>query len=165
MQMPQRMIQILGVAMCIVAGCSKGPSAGQVSSTSRSPDGKHLAELVEWQSGNFAVADRHFAIRIKSLTTNNPQAETIFSSPDEGELAERLLWSDDSRYLLLVGRAGGLGVGPEAVTDTGDVLYLLYDLQMRELKCNSTQLNTPLKPFGFRELAGINFRERFSPRK
>jgi len=82
-----------------------------------------------------------------------------------GAPTERLLWSDDSRYLLVVGKVGGLAVGPEAVTDTGDVLYLLYDLDKRELKCNETQLAIPRKSFDFRDLVGINFGEQFRPEK
>jgi hypothetical protein len=130
-----------------------------------SPDEKYLAELVESISGGIANGDRHIEVRVSSLSTSNPQAETIFKSPDVGALTERLLWSKDSRYLLVVGKNGDLAVGPAAVTDTGDVLYLVYDLQKRELRCNETQLQTPMKSFDFTDLSIIDFGEQFRPEK
>jgi hypothetical protein len=151
------MRQILFAALCFVLGCS--PAAPRTFVSKHSPDGKYLAELVEIISGGMGNGDRHFEVRVCCLSTNNSQAETIFMSPDEGAPTERLLWSDDSRYLLVVGN--DVCVGPEAVSDKGERIYLLYDLKEREVRCNSNQLNIPMKSFDFRDLAGINFGEVF----
>ena len=155
------MRQLFFAALFFVLGCS--PPAPRTVVSKHSPDEKYLDELVESISGSMGNGDRHIELRVSNPNTSKTQAETIFKSPDVGARTERLLWSKDSRYLLVVGKAGGLGVGPEAVTDTGDVLYLLYDLEKRELKCNETQLDIPRKSFDFRDLVGINFGEQFRP--
>ena len=159
------MRQIVFAAFCFVLGCSKGPSPPQISSSNRSPDGKYLAEVVERVSGSFPVADRHFEVRITSLNTNHPQEETIYRSADEGHPTERLLWSKDSRYLLIVGQTGELAVDAEDVTTKNEVIYLLYDSLKREVRCNESQLKEPMQPFGFKDLAAIDFGEEFRPEK
>jgi hypothetical protein len=153
------MRQFLFAALCFVLGCS--PPAPATFASKQSPDGKYLAELVNIFSGGLGNGDRHFQVRVSSLTTNSPHAETIFTSPDEGADTERLLWSDDSHYLLVVGK--DVGVGAESVSKTGERIYLLYDLRTREVRCNSPQLNSPMKSFDFGDLASINFGEKFKP--
>jgi hypothetical protein len=151
-----------GMAAVLWIVTEHGPgkaSSPRVISSTRAPDGKHLAELLEWVSGPFPVGDWHFEIRISPGSTNNAPSETIYKSPDEGGVAPRLLWSDDSRFLLVVGK--DLGVGPRDGTATGEVLYLLYDSRKREVRCNSTQLSEPIKHFDFDDLTGINFGEQF----
>jgi hypothetical protein len=118
---------------------------------------------LESVSGPFPIGDSHFEIQITSGNTNNAQVQTIYRSPDEGGVTPRLLWSDDSRYLLVVGK--NLGVGPKDGTDTGEWLYLLYDLKKNEVRCNSIQLSVPINRFDFDDLAGINFGEKFRPQK
>jgi hypothetical protein len=157
------MRQFLFAAVCFVLGCS--PPAPRVLVSRHSPDEKYLAELVESFSGGIGNGDRHIEVRVSSLNTSNSKSETIFKSPDVGAQTERLLWSKDSRYLLLLGKPGGLAVGPDAVTDRGEVLYLFYGLQKRELKCNETQLRTPMKSFDVTDLTGIDFGEQFRPEK
>ena len=156
------MRELLFATVCCFLGCS--PPASRTFVAKHSPDGKCLAELVESISGGVGNGDRHIEVRLSS-PNGSTQAETIFKSPDVGAPTERLLWSKDSRYLLVVGKVGGLAVGPGAVTDTGDVLYLFYDLQKRDLRCNETQLNVPMKSFDFRDVTGIDFGERFRPQK
>jgi hypothetical protein len=156
------MHRILFAALCFVVGCSGGASTPRVATSNWSPDKKHLAELVEMPVQSI-VGDYHFEIRITSPSTNGSATETVYKSPDEGGYPPRLLWSDDGRYLLAVGK--GLGVVPDAGTDKGEMIYLLYDSQSHEVRCNSTQLNIPLKSFDFRDLAGINFGEAFRPER
>jgi hypothetical protein len=106
--------------------------------------------------------DRHFEVRITNLITNPPQEETIYRSPDEGGPSERLLWSKDSRNLLIVGAAGSLdGRDVSVLTTKDEILYLLYDAQTRQVRCNEGQLKDPLPPFGFKDLAGMDFGEEF----
>jgi hypothetical protein len=154
---------LLFATFCFFLGCS--PPAPRTFVSKHSPDGKCLAELAESFSGGMGNGDRHVEVRLSSPNAIHSQAETIFKSPDVGGPTERLLWSKDNRYLLVVGKVGGLSVGPGAVSDTGDVLYLLYDLEKRDLRCNETQLNVPMKSFDFRDLAGIDFGEAFRPKK
>jgi len=77
--------------------------------------------------------------------------------------SERLLWSNDSRYLLIVGK--NLVVAPDALTDTGEQICLLYDAQKHEMRCNSTQVNERFTGFGFNDLSRISLGEKFRPRK
>ncbi len=138
-----------------VAGCSSAPS---VSASRASPDGKYLAEIVEVHVPEW---DRRFEVRVTNQGTNNLGAKTIYRSPDEGHITERLLWSRDGRYLLLVGKS--LAAGAECMTDTGEVIYLLYDVKTDEVRCNSVQLDIEMKHFDFKDLAGIDFGEPITP--
>jgi len=152
---------VLLAVLCFVVGC--GPKSPQVSLSKQSPDGKYWAELVEKPVGGIFNGDRHFEVRITPQNTNSAQPKMIYRSPDVGSPSERFLWSDDSRYLLLVGKS--VCVGPESVADSGEYMYLLYDLETRELRCNEEQLDTPMKRFDFNDLSGINFGEKFKPAK
>jgi hypothetical protein len=147
---------LLAGAACIFCGCNGQVS--RVSLSKLSPNKKYLAEIVElW----VPEQDRRFEVRVTRHNGNAAEITSIYQSPDEGRAAERLLWSDDSRYLLLVGKY--LAVGRECVADNGEVIYLLYDLDRRETRCNSCQLTNRMKTFDFNDLTKINFGEDFRP--
>ena len=65
--------------------------------------------------------------------------QAIFRSPDEGrpEGSEQIRWSDDSERFVLLGRH--FIVEPHAELPNGEQLYLSYDLDTGELRCNATQ--------------------------
>ena len=147
----------LGLAfMLFLTGCLQSPSAPHVSSSMLSHDGKCLAEVVElW----VPERDRRFEVRISRKDLDSSQPLAIYQSPDEGRPDERLLWSSDNRHVLLVGKY--LAAGPEFVTDTGETIYLLYNVQTGEIRCNSSQLQPRLNGFDFDDLARIEFPEKF----
>ncbi len=147
----------LGLAvMLLLSGCLQSPSSPHVSSSMLSHDGKYLAEVVEiW----VPERDRRFEVRITRKDVGSAQPEVVYQSPDEGRPEERLLWSSDSRHVLLVGKY--LAAGPEFVADTGETIYLLYNVQTGEVRCNSSQLQPRLKGFDFDDLARIDFPEKF----
>jgi hypothetical protein len=75
------------------------------------------------------------------LESSSGERRTIFESPDEGRPpgTEQFLWSADGRYLLLVGRHFRVVKG--GTLADGRQLYLLYDSQSTELRCNAEQSN------------------------
>lgn len=104
---------------------------------SLSPDGRWRVWLVE--VGRFV--DRNYELRLEDM--QNGEKTTIFSSPDEGEPigTERIVWSPDSSRFLLLGRH--FWAVPEAALPGGEQVYLSYDLQTREVRCNATQSTLP----------------------
>jgi hypothetical protein len=86
--------------------------------------------------------DRNFELRIENLEQPGTM-QTVFRSPDEGRPvgSERLLWSKDGRQLILVGRH--FIVEPNAVLPNGEQLYLLYNLDTGEMRCNAKQAKYP----------------------
>lgn len=112
---------------------------------SLSPDDQWLVTLVERPR----FIDRNFELRLKDESS---YTETrIFTSPDEGLHvgSERILWSPDSTQFVLLGRhfiTDGRGALPN-----GEVLYLLYDLDSGELKCNAHQQSV-YEPFDLSDI-------------
>jgi hypothetical protein len=147
---------LLAAAACIFCGCNRQVSP--VSLSKLSPNRQYLAEIVELR---VPERDRRFEVRVARRNGSASEITTIYRSPDEGRAAERLLWSEDSRYLLLVGKY--LAVGRECVMDNGEVIYLLYDLDKRETRCNSCQLTNHMKTFDFNDLKQFKFGEEFIP--
>jgi hypothetical protein len=134
-----------------------------VSAASPSPDGATTAEIFE----QTAWIDRNFQVRLKTYWLGLiPRHRVIFRSPDEGDPpSERLLWSKDGRYLLLVGKQ----VSPtnRECLSSGEYLYLLYDGQSNLVTANT---NVPaLEGVSFRlgftlaDLAGMDFGEPLVP--
>jgi hypothetical protein len=122
-----------------------------VAVSARSPDGRVLAELVE----THRFIDRHFEVRLTTRWLGTiPRRKTLFSSPDEGPRGgERLLWSGDGRYLLLVGP--NLYTVAEACLASGDKLYLLVDTSTGSMRANAAQ--TRHARFSAGDLAGMDF--------
>jgi hypothetical protein len=108
--------------------------AGRETTTSRlSPDETIRARLVE-TSPSWHL-DRNFRVQLDSLVEGT--STVIFGSPDEGrpEGTERLIWSKDGAWLLLVGRH--FFVKDDLFLDNGDQLYFLYHLPTRRAWCNA----------------------------
>ena len=137
---------------CISQGCSK-----QAASTvqSISPDGKLHVFLVEktYPGG----IDRNFEILLELNSTQSAKREVLFSSPDEGRPigTERFVWSKDGKYLLLLGKHFFVE-NTRNVTSTGEMPYLLYDTQSREVKCNASQVDK-YKRFSVGDLTAIEW--------
>jgi hypothetical protein len=125
-------------------------TASQVTSSAASPNHRFRAEVVD---RSFPSIDRNFQLRIVDGDGN---WRTVFRSPDEppsGIGQERLLWSEDSQRLLLVGKFWGR---ESAQLANGECLYLLYDLASGQVWCNSDQQGPSFDP---KELEGFDFRE------
>jgi hypothetical protein len=105
--------------------------------------------------------DRNFVVRVEDCQTHD--SFVIFSSPDEGMPigSERFLWSKDSAQLLLVGKHFVVHEGAEL--ETGESLYLLYDVASGVVWCNARQQSS-FASFGLAELAGHDFGEEFGLR-
>lgn len=139
-------MRTLLLAVVALAGCG-------TSLVSDSPDGSKRAAIVEHR-GRF---DRNFAVRIRDALGWT----TIYESPDEGGRgagAERFIWSKDGAWLLLVGKRFYSIEGVRL--DTGEDLYLLYDVERGRLWCNAVA-GRYRKPFGIEELATTDFGEEF----
>jgi hypothetical protein len=88
------------------------------------------------------LIDRNFELRIENLEKPGVM-RTVFRSPDEGrpEGSERVLWSGDGRRFVLVGRH--FHVEPSAVLPGGEQVYLYYNVDTGETRCNGTQSDLP----------------------
>jgi hypothetical protein len=131
---------------------------GYVSFSAPSPDSRVVAEIYEPPK----FIDRNFVVR---LTTKNrwgiPQYKRLFVSPDEGwPPTERLLWSKDGRYLLLLGKSIST-ISIESCLDSGECLYLLVDTEQDIVYSNASQLRER-RPFSVNDLSGIEFGESFT---
>lgn len=115
-----------------------------------SPDQKYEAVL----TSNKKIQDPHLILLLRNRSTG--LVRKVFETPDEGAPVgtERLIWNRNGKWLLLVGRE--FYVNDEAVLPSGELLYLLYNVETRELLCNSNQQND-YKPFGIEELNGLGF--------
>jgi len=94
---------------------------GSTTVTRLSPDETARARVDE---GPPIGLDRNFTIRLEDL--RDRKSATIFRSPDEGGPpgTERLIWSKDGAWLLLVGRH--FYVREDLFLDNGDQLYFLH---------------------------------------
>jgi hypothetical protein len=110
-----------------------------------------VAELLE----RLRFIDRNFKVQLTTFRLGLvPVRRTLFVSPDEGPPgSERLLWSKDGRWLLLLG-ANFYGTD-DACLASGDVLYLLVDTVSGTVHSNATQTRGPRFTLG--DLAGIDF--------
>ena len=125
--------------------------AAYVSAETLSPDTTTTAEIFELPQ----FVDRNFQVRLKTYRRNFiPSRRVVFQSPDEGAPpgTERLIWSQDGRYLLLVGKK----VFPRKreCLSTGELLYLLYDNQKGIVSSSGLSLA---------DLSGIDFTEKLFP--
>jgi hypothetical protein len=137
--MRKRNAYILGLLVAFAIGMLAGMAFSfrgleRVGLTSLSPDEKTRVLLVEL---TFRI-DRNFELRLENVD-HAGEMRTVFRSPDEGrpEGSERILWSGDGRQFILLGRH--FFVDPNAVLPTGEQLYLHYNLDTGELRCNATQ--------------------------
>jgi hypothetical protein len=128
--------------------------AGRETTTTRlSPDETIRARLVE-TSPSWHL-DRNFRVQLESLVDGT--STIIFGSPDEGRPVgtERLIWSKDGAWLLLVGRH--FFVKDDLFLDNGDQLYFLYHLPTRRTWCNAEV--SSLTPLRSETIEGIKFTE------
>jgi hypothetical protein len=144
-------LRALVLALVLLTGLRVLAGLPYVVVSARSPDGRMLAELVEtdW------FIDRHFKVRLTTRWLGTiPRRKTLFRSPDEGPRGgERLLWSREGRYLLLVGP--NLSTVAEACLASGDKLYLLVDTSTGSMRANADQ--TRHARFSVGDLAGMDF--------
>jgi hypothetical protein len=147
----------LVVALVILAGMRVLMGMPYVAISVPSPDGSVVAELVE----TYWFIDRHFEIRLTTRWLGViPRRRTLFQSPDEGGRGgERLLWSRDGRYVLLMGP--NLYAVAEACLASGDKLYLLADASTGSVRVNATQ--TRHTRFSVEDLAGMDFTVSLAP--
>jgi hypothetical protein len=146
----------LVVALVILAGMRVLMGMPYVAISVPSPDGRVVAELVE----TYSFIDRRFEIRLTTRWLGViPRRRTLFQSPDEGGRGERLLWSRDGRYVLLVGPK--LFAVAEACLASGDKLYLLADASTGSVRVNATQ--TRHARFSVEDLAGMDFTVPLAP--
>jgi hypothetical protein len=107
-----------------------------VSLSSHSPDGAIAAELYEADR----FFDRNFRVRLTRYWAGIvPIRRVVYASPDEGARGcEQLIWSKDGRHVLLIGpRFFGT---QNACLSSGDVLYLLVDVQTGAVASNASQV-------------------------
>jgi hypothetical protein len=140
----KRVAYILGLllasALGVLGTCAvfSSRSHERVTLVSLSPDDKTRVWLVELPQ----LIDRNFELRLESVEKPGTM-RTVFRSPDEGRPvgSERVLWSGDGRKFVLLGRH--FYTERNAALSNGEQLYLLYDLDTTELRCNATQASTP----------------------
>jgi hypothetical protein len=130
-----------------------------VSLSSRSPDSRIWAELYE-TTRSF---DRHFQVRLTKYWLNIiPIRHVVYNSPDEGPRGgERLVWSKDGRYVLLLGPT--LFGTHNACLSSGDVLYLLVNAQTLETASNASQTGPRYRRFSLNEIAALGFDINVAP--
>jgi len=104
-------------------------------------------------------SDRNFQVKVKKLGWFDSY-KTVFVSPDENAFAqERFIWSKDNTKFLLV--AKNLIIPSDnkenILLNTGEYLYLFYDLSSNQKWCNC---NSSLdKSFTFNDISNIEFLE------
>ncbi len=135
---------------------------GSETTTSRlSPDETLRARLVEYAPSR--GLNRQIEVQIDSLIDGT--STRIYGSPDEGrpEGTERLIWSKDGKWLLLVGRH--FFVKEDLFLDNGDQLYLLYNVPLRK-SWNNSAFSKELSGLKPNLIDGIEFTEpiRLKPR-
>jgi hypothetical protein len=144
---------IICSALVVLGGNACFQDKHTVPIVARSPDSRWEARLIEMPE----MIDRNFEIRLSDLQQRPPTEVTIFRSPDEGRPpgTERFLWSEDSRFLLLLGKRF-VTEGPTRLR-TGEDMYLLYDLKTKRLWSNAQQTN--LERFTINKIAALDFGE------
>ncbi len=127
--------------------------AEQSTASRLSPDETLRASLVERA---YPFIDRNFQIRLENLV--NRDTTTIFHSPDEGNPygSERLIWSKDGKWFLLVGRH--FFVKEDLFLDNGDQLYFLYQISSGKFWLNSAE-RPDLPALKAETIEGIEFTE------
>lgn len=122
----------LFVAMIGLSSCDE-PS---VPLSSVSPNGQLKVNVVEKSRG--ASIDYNFMV----TATRSANGDTVlsFNSPDEGPPSgrERLIWSKDSRFAMLVGDR--YFIEHPICTSDGEKVYLLMDVWAGRIYCNSDQV-------------------------
>jgi hypothetical protein len=103
-----------------------------------SSDGRYRVQLCEVPADS-ASPDRNFRLVLESLADATVQPTEIFRSPDEGAPpgTERIIWSADNNYFLLVGKR--FYVDPEYRIPAGEVIYFAYHLPSGRRWCNASQ--------------------------
>jgi hypothetical protein len=131
------LLLIFTLGLCLYSAGLVNSPYPRITLSSISPNGAWRVDIVEPEPEWFDV-DRNFVLRVielRSHTTNH-----VFTSPDEGRPGtERISWSADSSRFIVLGR--NFLVDETAQCPNGESLYLLYDVQTEELRCNATQQN------------------------
>jgi hypothetical protein len=119
-----------------------------------SPDETMLADLGEPQV--LFNPDRYVSIRLMKL--HDRKWSVIHHSGDEGrpEGTERLIWSKDGKWLLVVGRH--FFVKEDLFLDNGDQLYFLHHVPSGKSWLNSAS-ETQLPVLNADAIRGIEFTE------
>jgi hypothetical protein len=119
--------------------------------TRLSPDETLRVSLVERE---FPSIDRNFQVRLEDLVKG--ESTILLRSPDEGipSGSERLIWSKDGKWLLLVGRH--FFVKEDLFLDNGDQLFFLYHLPTKRGWINSAD-SIAWPPLKAPSIDGIDF--------
>ena len=151
---------LTGIGLGLFSSCAYHLSDDRVTTTALSPNEELQAVLVE--PFDKIAFDRNFVIKIGKSGRNLDELESVFRSPDEGRPigSERLIWSKDSQYLLLVGRKFFAHEDAPRIK-SGETLYLLIHVPSKRQWCNSRQ--GKFERFGFNDLASITFSETIEP--
>jgi hypothetical protein len=152
---------LVGVLFGTALGVVGAKLAGWRTTVSRlSPDETLRASLVEPE---FVAFDRNFQVRLEDLRED--KITILLRSPDEGRPygSERLIWSKDGKWLLLVGRH--FFVKEDLFLDNGDQLYFLYNLPSKQGWINSAD-SIAWPPLKAQSINGIEFTEsiKWKPR-
>jgi hypothetical protein len=135
-------------------------SAETVTTTRLSPDETLRVRLIETSP---SANDRTFMLQLESLVEGTKTQ--IYKSPDEGrpEGTERLIWSKDGKWFLLVGRH--FFVKEDLFLDNGDQIYFLCHVPSKKAWVNSDQPEG-LPSLTAARIEGIEFTEpiRLKPR-
>ena len=122
---------LLGYGLAVASRWIEGGRETTV--TRLSPDETIRARLVE-TSPSWST-DRNFRVQLDSLIEGT--TTVLYASPGEGrpEGTERLIWSKDGAWLLLVGRH--FFVKEDLYLDNGDQAYFLYHMPSGKAWLNS----------------------------
>ena len=157
MKRMRKWIRILSYVAGLIAlfgiGVGVGRLTGDRTTTSRlSPDETIRARLVE--TSPWWAPDRSVRVQLDSLIEGT--TTVLYASPDEGrpEGTERLIWSKDGAWLLLVGRH--FFVKEDLYLDNGDQAYFLYHLPSGKAWLNSAA-SSPLPALKARAIDAVEF--------
>ena len=144
---------LLGVVATLgLRGC---PDA-RITTSRLSPDERYLARLVE-VSPRFHL-DRNVELRLEDRSTG--RVVSLMPGLDgqgRPEGSERLIWSRDGAWLLLVGRH--FYVRDDLFLDNGDQLYFLHHLPTGRSWINADLRSPTVAPLGAGQVEGIEFTE------
>lgn len=122
---------------------------------SLSPNEHYRVKLIEVKT-DFSRVGRNFRITIEHLNINQNLPIVIFNSPDEGLPigTEEIIWSKDSSKFLII---GNYFITKEKDTlQSGKLLYLLYNLNTKQVNCNALQQNK-YPTFKLNNIKGISW--------
>jgi hypothetical protein len=122
----------LGAGLLFARGLSA--TRFQTTQCSLSPDERFRVRILD---PGISWIDRNFEVRVERL--GDHKETTIFRSPDEDPPPgrERIVWSEDGKRFVIVGRRFIVGDGARKPDE--EVLYLMANVETGQVWCNSNQ--------------------------